>query len=442
MEENKKYGIFTAITMITGIVIGSGIFFKADDILIYTGGNITLGIVIFLVSAISIIFGGLSISQLATRTDKPGGIIAYAEEFVNKETAAAFGWFQVFLYLSSILAVVSWVSGIYIIQLFNIDNKWVNPYIIGIIVLSIIFLINIISAKFGGYFQNITMIIKLIPLLLFALFGIIKGNTSSVILQDISNLKTAGAGVGILSAFAPIAFSFDGWIVSTSICHEIKNSKRNLPIALILSPILILLIYILYFVGFTVFVGPDRVLELGDGSVNEMSITLFGNFGAKLMLIFVIISILGTLNGLTLGLIRIPYSLAIRNMIPFSKSLSKESKYFNKMPINSATFGFIICMIWVLFHYITQSIGMVGDVSEIAICVSYLNYAVLYIVIIKLAIKGEIKNKFMGYFVPTMAIIGSLIILSGSFANPLFKYYLIICIIIMILGYFYYKNKK
>ena len=102
----------------------------------------------------------------------------------------------------------------------------------------------------------------------------------------------------------------------------------------------------------------------------------------------------------------------------------------------------IITLIWYAIHYITQKNGMPGDVSEIAICVGYLNYCVLYIVIIKLAIKGEIKNKFMGYFVPFMAMIGSLIILSGGFNNPLFIYYLIICFVVMFCGYFYYKVTK
>ena len=81
--DKKRYGLFTAVTMIIGVVIGSGIFFKADNVLSYTKGNVLLGIIIFIVAAIAIVFGCLTISQLATRTDKPGGLIAYTEEFVG-----------------------------------------------------------------------------------------------------------------------------------------------------------------------------------------------------------------------------------------------------------------------------------------------------------------------------------------------------------------------
>ncbi len=430
------------MTMIVGIVIGSGIFFKADDVLAYTNGNVVLGILIFCVAAIAIIFGSLSISQLATRTDKPGGVISYAEEFVNKETASAFGWFQLFLYLPSLVAVVSWVAGIYVCQLFNIQEGILNPYTIGIIVFFIIYFINILSAKIGGYFQNISMIIKLIPLILFAIFGFIKGNPQQVLMSDIETIKSTGINAGIMAAFAPIAFSFDGWIVSTNIAHEIKNSKRNLPIALIISPIFVLIIYLLYFVGISIFVGPEKVLELGDNSVNMMASQLFGPTGAKVILIFVIISVVGTLNGITLALIRVPHSLALRKMIPFNKSLSKDNEITKGIHLNSAIFALIVSLVWYAIHYITKANKMEGDVSEISICVSYINYIVLYVVIIKLALKGEIKNKLMGYFVPFMAILGSLIILSGSFTNPLFIYYVIICLVIMGMGYFYYKKVK
>ncbi len=74
MKKNE-YGLFTAITMIVGIVIGSGIFFKSDNILVATDGSIALGVLVFCIAAIAIIFGSLTISQLASRSSQSGGII-------------------------------------------------------------------------------------------------------------------------------------------------------------------------------------------------------------------------------------------------------------------------------------------------------------------------------------------------------------------------------
>ena len=66
-KQKHAYGILTGITMIVGIVIGAGIYFKADDILSFTGGNMLLGFLVLVIGASNIIFGSLSLSELAKR---------------------------------------------------------------------------------------------------------------------------------------------------------------------------------------------------------------------------------------------------------------------------------------------------------------------------------------------------------------------------------------
>ncbi len=440
---NKRiYGLFTAITMITGIVIGSGIFFKSDDILNYTQGSVLLGIVVFVIAAFAIIFGCLAISQLASRTDKPGGLISYAEHFVGLGASCAFGWFHTFLYLPTLAAVVSWVSGIYISQLFGIRVTLEGCVIIGVICLTALFIMNILSAKLGGYAQNASMVIKLIPLLLIAFAGLFFGKPGQVLVDDMQSFRSATGNLTWLAAFAPIAFSFDGWIVSTAICSEIKNSKRNLPLALTISPLVILLVYIAYFVGMSSLIGPGEIQSQGDASVYIASGKLFGELGARAVLVFVVISVLGTVNGLVLAFIRMPYSLALRKMLPGSAYLSKENTKLAGMPLNSALVAYALSLLWMLLHYVTQKNGMRGDVSEIAIGISYLNYMVLYYAVIRLTRRGEIKGAGKGYVIPVLAGAGSLLILSGSVAHPLFPYYAAICFGIMFSGLLYYRINK
>ena len=81
-KQQEHYGLFTATAMIIGIVIGSGIFFKSDDVLTYTGGNVGLGVLVFIIGAFSIIFGSLTLTELSVRTKSSGGIISYYEEFI------------------------------------------------------------------------------------------------------------------------------------------------------------------------------------------------------------------------------------------------------------------------------------------------------------------------------------------------------------------------
>lgn len=439
--DQKKYSLFTTIAMIVGIVIGSGIFFKSDNVLVYTDGNIILGIIVFVVAAFSIIFGSLSFSQLASRTDKAGGIITYSEMYWNKSVACAYGWFQTFIYYPTITCVVAWVVGIYGIILFGLNSTLELQIIIGILVITCLYLLNILSYKFGGYLQNTSTVIKMIPLILIAILGLIFGNPAPIIRENIINIQSSG--IGWIAAISPIAFSFDGWIISTSIGHEIKNSKRNLPLALVISPIIILAIYILYFIGISTYLGPETVMKMGDEHVSQAAINIFGNMGAKIILTFVVISVLGTVNGLIIGIIRMPYSLSIRNMFPFSHKYNAVSEKYS-VPVSSGILTYFINLLWMSAHYITQKFNLIpnSDVSEISIVINYLGFILMYVAVIKLALKGEIKSKVMGYIVPILAIFGSLFILYGGMQNPFFIYYMSFCVIIIIISLIYYNKNK
>lgn len=438
MKKNE-YGLFTAIAMIVGIVIGSGIFFKSDNILIATGGSIVLGVLVFCIAAIAIIFGSLTISQLASRSSKEGGLISYAEEYYNKATSCAFGWFQIFLYFPTLIAVISWVAGIYICILFGIEGRLENQMLIGFFIMIFLFVMNTLSAKLGGIFQNVSTIMKIIPLVIIAIAGLILGDTTNISLSDATAMKSTGW----IAAIAPIAFSFDGWVVSTSISHEIKDSKRNLPRALIIAPIFILAIYVLYFVGISIYIGPDTIMSLGDAHVDLAANNLLGPWGAKIILIFVIISIIGTINGLTLGMIRLPHSLAVRNMFPNSEKISKVNEKL-LMPVNSAIVAFIVSFIWYIIHYLTTRFELLpnSDISEISIAMGYSLYILLYIKVIQLGNKGEINGIWNSKINPILAIVGSLIILFGSMGNQLFWLYAAVCLSIILAAILFWKKTK
>ena len=436
--KEKGYGLFTTVAMIIGVVIGSGIFFKSDNILVATNGSIALGVLVFCIAAIAIIFGSLTISELAARNSEAGGLIAYAEQSYNKSIACAFGWFQTFLYFPTLIAVVAYVAGIYICLLFGINGSLELQILIGLIVIVMIYILNGLSSKLGGLFQNASTIIKLIPLILIAIAGIILGDPSSITSIELSS---AVKSTGWIAAIAPIAFSFDGWIVSTSIGHEVRDSKRNLPKALIIAPISILIVYLLYFVGISIYVGPETIMSIGDAHVDLAANNLFGMWGSKIVLVFVIISIIGTVNGLIMGIIRLPYSLAIRGMFPKSEVIANVDEK-TKMPINSTVVSFIISVSWLAVHYFTTKTGLLpnSDISEISITMSYVLYALLYVKVLQLGIKKEIKSIIRGIINPILALCGSAIILLGSIGNSLFWIYAVICLGILLSAVVFWKN--
>ncbi|MGL5151202.1 MAG: APC family permease [Clostridium sp.] len=436
--EEKKYGLFTAITMIVGIVIGSGIFFKSDNILVATNGNITMGVITFCLAAFCVIFGCLNIAELASRTEGTGGIIAYAEKFLNKKISCAFGWFQTLLYFPTLVVVVGWVIGIYSCMLFGIEGTLENQILIGGIFTLFLFIVNTLSAKLGGLFQNGATIIKIIPLILIAIYGLFFSDFNGFTPEHFEVVRSTSW----IAAIAPIAFSFDGWIVATSISHEVKDSKKTLPLALMIGPIFVLIIYLAYFVGISLLVGPENVIALGDEHVNLAANMILGPTGAKVILIFVIISVIGTVNGLIMGFIRLPYSLGLRGMLPLSDKISILNKKYN-MPVNSAIYAGIISLFWIVIHYLTQKYNLLpnSDISEISVVMSYVLYCALYYAVYKLGKAGEIKGFVKGKLYPALGFIGSLVILSGGAQNHLFVYYVLLCIFVMACSIMFYKRK-
>ena len=231
---------------------------------------------------------------------------------------------------------------------------------------AICFFINTVSRRLGGYYQNLSTFIKIIPLFLMAIAGLVYGDPKLIVNE--TTIKIGEQSGTWLAALGPVAFSYDGWVVSTSIAHELKNSKKTLPLALTIGPIFVLIAYILYFVGISILVGPEEIMKLGDEHLNVAALKIFGENGAKVILTFIVVSVTGTLNGFILGFIRLPYSLALRKMLPFSSEIEKVDKRTGVSKI-SAIFAIVVSIVWIWLNYITQKYNMLpnSDVSEIPI---------------------------------------------------------------------------
>lgn len=442
-QQQGRYSLFTAITMIVGICIGSGIFFKADNVLAATGGSIFLGVVLFILGAIAIIFGGLTIATLAARTDKIGGIITYSEEFVGKGHATTLGWFQTLMYYPTLVAVVSFVVGIYMCTLFGWDGGLATWCLIGTGFLILCYIYNLLSPKFGGFVQDATCIIKVIPLIGLGICGMIWGDPAAGFANISEQISTSGKWMMGISA---VAFSYDGWVVSTSISHEIRDAKKNLPRALIIAPLIILGLYLTFFIAISSYMGSDAIITLGDDAIYTMVIDLFGPFFAKLVLVAIICSVIGTVNGLVLGSIRMPYAMSQREKFFPGRDWFAKTSGKNDMPINGGIFMLVLCLFWMAVHYFTASNGFLGgsDVSEISITANYLLYLGFYWMVFRLWRKGELTSVFRGLVCPLMASIGVGLILFGSLSGGwIYVVYLLVSGIVMAIGLgYYYKQKK
>lgn len=410
---SKKYGLFTAVCMVVGIVIGSGIFFKAQDVLNETAGNTLDGIIAWVIGGLIMVVIAATFAVMATKYEKVNGIVDYAEATCGRGYAYFMGWFMSLIYYPAMTSVLAWVSARYtIVAVFNVTS--VDPkalfgpecITLALFYLVLAYFINAVAPRIAGKVQISTTVIKMIPIAFIAIVGTVIGLINGNIGASFDLGETVDAVTGESNLFAAIcctSFAYEGWIIATSINSEIKNSKRNLPLALVIGTLIIVAAYVLYYVGVLGLADVGTLIKDGTSEAFKY----FGVAGATIINFLIIISCLGTLNGLMLGCTRGMFSLAARNEGLAPHTLSQIDKATN-MPNNSAALGLFMCAIWFVYFIGGQFFGWFGeyafDSSELPIVTVY----PLYIpILISFMIKEKGMNPFKRFVLPSLSIIGS-----------------------------------
>lgn len=454
----RKFNLFTAICMVVGTVIGSGVFFKAQVILDKTEGNMPLGILAWIIGGIIMILCTLAFAGMAQKYEKVNGLVDYAEVAVGEGYAYYVGWFMTTIYLPTLTTALAWLSARYTLVFITScypDFPLIVPAseggaIIGpeCMALTMFYLVlsygtNALSPKIAGKFQNLTVIIKFIPLLLMAVVGIIAGLLSPTKML-VSNFTTAVASTGdtgtmaaLLAAVCATAFAYEGWIITTSINAELKDSKKNLPRALVIGAIIVIITYVLYYIGVA---GGASVDDLRAKGATTAFVNVFGGVFGNILNLFVAISCMGTMNGLMLGCTRGIYALAARDEGPKPK-LFKQVDPESNMTTNSAILGLIFCAAWGLYFYLsnlaqTWTGPFVFDPTELPIITIYAMYIPIFIMWM---VKEREQTFARRYLIPIGAILSSLFMIYASIVGHGMAnvWYLIVFAVFMFAGFLF-----
>ena len=466
----KKYGLFTAICLVVGIVIGSGVFFKAQTILQKTNGDMPLGIAAWAIGGLIMIVCILAFANMAQKYEKVNGVVDYAEALVGPKYGYYMGWFMTTIYYPSMTSVLAWLSARYtlvFINSVNPDFTMIIPAseggcIIGpeCMALTMFFLccaytINALSPKLAGKIQTTTTVIKLIPLALMAVVGIIYGLMNGMTAANFTTMANVGDAASsnpLLAAVCATSFAYEGWIIATSINAELKDSKRNLPKALLIGGLIIVATYILYYIGVA---GGATNQELCDSGATAAFINVFGPVLGNILNLFIAISCMGTMNGLMLGCCRGPYSLAARGEGPHPELFGQVDKVSN-LPNNSAILGLFYCAAWGLYFYLSNlagtwshAVAFVGtpfesvifffDPTELPIITIYALYIPIFINWMK---KATDESALRRYVIPTLAICGSIFMVIACLIGHKMGnfWYLLTFAVIMLIGKRFAKN--
>ncbi len=445
-ELKKKFGLLTAVAMVVGIVIGSGVFFKAEKILTATGGDLPLGILAWIIGGLIMIVCAYTFATMATKYEYVNGLVDYADVAMGKKYGYYVGWFMATIYYPTLTSVLAWVSARYTCVLFGFSIVGPECMVISCFYLIGSYAINALSPVLAGKFQVSTTMIKLVPLLLMAVIGTVTGLVNGM---TIENFTTAVVPVekstALFTAVVATAFAYEGWIVATSINAELKDAKKNLPKALLIGTFIVMAVYILYYVGLAGGISNAEMMQNGEEGAKAAFTKIFSNVGGTLLFVFVVVSCLGTLNGLMLGCTRGMYTLAARNVGPRPEIFKQVDKATN-MPANSSIFGLLLCGFWLLYFYganLTENwFGPLAfDSSELPIVTIYAAYIPIFFMLMK---KEATLSPFKRYVMPTLAILGSVfMVVAAIFAHKMaVAWYLLLFAIIMTIGSFFSQPKK
>lgn len=441
----KKYGLITAIAMVVGIVIGSGVFFKAEKILTATGGNLRLGILAWVIGGIIMIVCSYTFAVMATKYQYVNGIVDYAEATLGSKYGYYVGWFMAMIYYPTLTSVLAWVSARYTSALFGFSITGGECMTIACLYLIGSYAVNALSPVLAGKFQVSTTVIKLIPLFLMAVAGTIAGISNGMTVYNFTTVVTpVNTANALFTAVVAASFAYEGWIIATSINAELKNARRNLPLALVAGAFIVMAVYIFYYIGLAGAVTNKVMMAGGEAGAKLAFQTIFSKAGGSLIFVFVIISCLGTLNGLMLGCTRGLYSIAVRGFGPRPDVFGQVDSVTN-MPTNSSAFGVLLCGIWLTFFYganLTKPwFGFFCfDSSELPIVTIYALYIPIFIMMVK---KEKGLSPFNRFVMPSAALLGCVfMIIAACFAHRMSVVaYLIVFGVIMAVGSLFANRK-
>ncbi len=429
-ELQKKYGIWTATAMVIGIVIGSGVFFKADDVLAASGGSLPIALLAWLIGGAIMVVTAFVFSKIATRIEKVNGLVDYFEEAYGWRAGYLVAWFMTFIYYPTLVAVLAWVSANYTAGLLGFEH---GVWLISSIYLVFFFLLNCYSPVLAGKWQVSATVIKLIPLALVAVVGLITGLSNGQTISSFTNAaKTVSSGGGLAVATLATAFAYEGWIIATSINAELKDAKRTLPKALFFGSTAVVIIYMLYYLGISGVLSNEEILAAGNDAPVHVISLIFGRLGGTLLTVFVIISCLGTLNGLIMGSSRGMFSIASRGLGPKADFFGVVDPKTNSTK-NSAILGFVLSACWLLVWYgnFAGWFGKFMDISELPIAFLYVIYISLYVWVMKtFSDLGPISR----FVAPVLAGVGSLYIIWGAIQKDMFLHFFVLTLVILIAG--------
>lgn len=311
----KEIGVFGGISIIGGIMIGSGIFYLGSYVLERTHMSMGLALLCWIVGGLVSILGGLCFAELGACDPKSGGMVVYMNKAYHPSVGYSFGFTSWLISGSGSIAALAIALPTALANFFDLSEMGVK--IVAIILIIALTAYNCFGIKLGSMLQNVSMVAKMIPIAIILFAGLFLGKQS----PDLSLAPADGSGASFGSMLGMIAFAtvatlwaYEGWTNLNPVAEEMKNPGKDLPKALILGIGAITILYTLFNFAIYRVLPAEQVSSLiGEGDLylgTHVAKEIFGGAGGGLILATQLIAIFGSLNGMIIAFPRYYYEMA------------------------------------------------------------------------------------------------------------------------------------
>lgn len=300
----RKVGLFTGTMMVIGGIIGSGIF-RSPQTVAQRVHSPELILAVWVLGGIIALAGAFVYAELGARFPKAGGQYVYLRDAIGSLPAFLYGWALLLMIAPGAIAAVAITFADYLIALAGMDVSWRLP----LVTFAIVFItgINLFGVQRGAITQNIFTVLKLLAIAVLVAAGLLA--VGGGMPTETATVVTTSPLTAIGAALVPVLFAYGGWQQTNFVAEEIIAPERNLPRALILGVIGVVLAYVLANVAYLAALGAGG-LAASDAPAADAMQQMLGPIGKSLISAGIVVSTFGFLSVVILVTPRVLQAMA------------------------------------------------------------------------------------------------------------------------------------
>ncbi len=308
----RVIGFAGGTALIVGITIGGGIFRKPPTI----AGLVPNPLVIMgLWTAFGLISicGALAVAELSSLLPRAGGVYVFLREAYGDAAAFVFGWLYVLVTTPTAVAALSTVFAEFLLNLLGMRVEAATVQMIAIAAIITLTGANVLGARVGAAVGEVTTLVKVTALAAIILGAFLLGHGS------LSNITERGVveGGGLARAVASVFWTYDGWIAVSMIAGEVMAPERLMKRIIITGMLVIVTLYIGANLAYLYMMPVSIMAQQKEAIARTVMTEIAGPAAGVVILLAIMTSVFGALNGNLLAKPRVAYAMA-RDGLTFS----------------------------------------------------------------------------------------------------------------------------